>query len=292
MNSQENEEEDLLIDSDMRIIDILRRFPSGLHFKELKEKLGITQKTLSKRLKKLWGLGWVERTIEKSKHPIGVVYKLTRNRPTLKDIHLIHEALASYSYMEKIQSVTSWVQAQRYLAKARDEERKFFKIEYSELYPYFLWCLHYASEAESDYVRRQIIKWYLFRLRNDINDTVSPREEQHRNFFKRLIDLASLDFDKELEDQFTDAKETLVSFFPQDLQDFANSYMDFWYSSFDETDILEGLRDMAKNREWRKAFERHYGKKVSRFTIEKSLEVLTKLHLPRSPKILSESRGS
>jgi hypothetical protein len=68
------------------------------------------------------------------------------------------------------------------------------------------------------------------------------------------------------------------------LKDFASSYFDFWAQSNGQTEILEMLQNMHKNKEFRKQFENYSGKQVSPILIELLVQELPTLFTYRTAR--------
>jgi len=172
----------------------------------------------------------------------------------------------------------SRIEAERYSVSSRADLAKLIKVQYSRLYPYFLWCLYYGSKAETDFTEEQIKKFYFDRLKGQINNMIRPRKKRQKEYFRKWIDLSWNDFkEKEFKNEIGEAKRFFVSYFPSDLQDIADSFFHFHLDREVESwnNMLDEFKQIADNKYKRRDFESYYGKKIPKDRPTKFLDVLT-----------------
>lgn len=262
----------------MQIIKALQDSSDGLRWNELIEKTNLSPRTLSKRLMNLQDLHVVERVVDESARPPIVAYKLTQSIPTEGDVNVVFEALRSFNYIRKLGWFTSRIEAERYSVSSRADLAKLIKVQYSRLYPYFLWCLYYGSKVESNFTEEQIEKFYFDRLTKQINNTIHPRKKCHDKYFRKWIDLSWNDFkEKELKNQIAEAERFFVSHFPSDLQDLAESYFHFHLDRKVKSwsNVLDEFKQIVDSKNKRQDFESYYGEKIPKDRLTRFLDVLT-----------------
>lgn len=265
----------------MRIINALQDSSDSLRWNELIEKTNLSPRTLSKRLMKLKDLYVVERFVDENARPPTVAYKLTQSIPTEGDVNVVFEALRSFNYIRKLGWFTSRIEAERYSVSSRADLAKLIKVQYSRLYPYFLWCLYYGSKVESDFTEEQIEEFYFDRLKKQINNTIHPSKKRHDKYFRKWIDLSWNDFkEKELKNQIAEAKRFFVSHFPSDLQDLAESYFHFHVDREVESwkNVLDEFKRIVGTKNKRQDFESYYGEKIPKDKLAKFLDILRSIN--------------
>ena len=276
MRKKENKDEEKLWPNDKIILDMLREAPKGLRNRDFKKKI-TNESTLSKRLKILEDLYLVKRHIVKKKHPTEIVYTLADDSSlTDKDFGLLYGALDAINYGRNINYIVSILEARSW---KKEQKKDVVKESYLKFYPHFLWCLSYASRADSEAARRKIIKLYTRLVRGEVKDWTN-RGRKYYHIYRQFIESAERHFNKvELKHQLDTAKELFVSCFPDDLKELASSYFTFYFQVKHETEtnILQAFQNIASLRPEKKRFEEYVGEDIPRYRLNKFLQILTDL---------------
>jgi hypothetical protein len=199
------------------------------------------------------------------------IYRLDQSiSPTEGDVSLVYEALRSFNYLSKLDKFTGKAVGSRTHWKAS------VKTYFSRLYPYFLWCLYYGSNAETAKAEERVIRFYLDEMKRKIAGTFHP--DGHEDFVRKSIAFSWNDLkENQLKKEIMEGKSFFVSQFPPDLQDLAKSFfcfylnkrIDSWASPLEEFSLI------AKDRHVKREFESHFGKKVPKYRLERFLDKLT-----------------
>jgi len=277
MRRENDEDEEKLVERDRIILAMLKDAPKGLRYCELKQRIK-NDATLSKRLKKLECLYLVKRHVN-MKHPVEVVYTLADDISlTDKDFGLLYGALDAINYGRNIDYIVSKLEAKSW---KKEQEKEVVKESYLKLYPHFLWCLSYASRAESEAARRKIIKLYTDAVCGEVKDWT---DRSRKYYYSEFIESAVRHFNKvELKHQLDNAKELFVSYFPDDLKELASGYFTFYFlvKYETETNILQAFQNIVSLRPEKKRFEEYLDENIPRYRLNKFLQILTDLCEPK-----------
>jgi len=280
MRRKENDER-LLTEYDRRILGVLQNASNGLRQCELRKEVK-NPKTLSKILKRLEDSYLVKRIVVENSYPPKTVYKLIEDiPPTDKDLCLVYEAVDGFKYLGNVEYIASILKAKSWL---EEEKKKAVKETYLMHYPYYAWCLSYASRAESDLTRKTIVKIYIDALIRDVSDWIDPKGKRYQ-IYKELINFGERYFnEEELQEQLNSAKELFVSSFPSDLQDLASSYFSFYFLTKHTSgnNILQAFQGVVSLRPEKKRLEEYHGEYIPRHRLNKFLQILTDLCEPNN----------
>ena len=289
MRRENDEDEEKLYERDRIILAMLKDAPKGLRYRELKQKIK-NDATLSKRLKKLECLYLVKRHVNikhpvevqvNNKHPVEVVYTLADDISlTDKDFGLLYGALDTINYGRNINYIISKLEAKSW---KKEQKKEVVKESYLKLYPHFLWCLSYASRAESEAARRKIIKLYTDAVCGEVKDW-TDRSRKYYQIYSEFIESAVRHFNKvELKHLLDNAEKLFVSHFPDDLKELASGYFTFYFQAKNETEtnILQAFQNIVSLRPEKKRFEEYLGENIPRYRLNKFLQILTDLCEPK-----------
>ena len=195
----------------------------------------------------------------KSKQSSQVIYKQTNIMASSKDLELVDIALERFFSIKKIDSLVNRIESNAFKdSEKRLFEQKILKREYSGFYPYYLWCILHASQAESKYIKIQIIRFYLFWIKNSLNNVILSPNDDVKIFYQGLNEASFPALKNELSKRLFYSKRKMISLLPESKQELASALFDFWSQSANPSDILEFLNDLASNKVEKERFGKYY----------------------------------